>query len=304
MIKVRVFAPAKINLALHLTGQREDGYHLLDTLVAFADIGDWVTVSDHGPRTLSVTGPEGVPQLASDSNIMWHAASRFWAPDRVLSMALEKHLPLASGIGGGSADAAATFRGLLALRAAVEGRDTGRVVTQKDARDLLEIGADVPMCAASLPARVRGIGEDVQHIPAFPTLAIVLANPRVQVSTPAVFQAIKVKNNPGLDPFPDGFRDAETLIAWLHGQRNDLQASAVADCGEIAVVLDALQADRTCRLARMSGSGATCFGLYDSVGAARAAAETLRSSRPDWWVQAGILNGGDLDTPQVIRATT
>ena len=304
-ISVEVFAPAKINLALHLTGQRADGYHLLDTLVAFADIGDRITLhSKWLPKSFEVTGPEALPELESNHNIMWHAAMKFWKPDTALSMQLEKHLPMASGIGGGSADAAATYRGLLLLRAAMEGKDTPRDPTQEDALAMLEIGADVPMCVLSDPARVRGIGEQIETIPDLHPYPIVLVNPRVQVSTPAVFKQLTVKNNPGLDPWPDSFEDRDATLDWLAAQRNDLQNVAVQDCSVIADVLDALGQTGTCRLARMSGSGATCFGLFDRVHKAQAAAEAIRLAYPEWWVQSGRLNGGRRAVPQLIRSTT
>lgn len=303
-VSVRVFAPAKINLALHVTGQRHDGYHLLDTLVAFANIGDVVTVSNAGPRVLTVSGPEAVAELSRDHNIMWHAAQKFWAPDRYVSLALEKHLPMASGIGGGSADAAATFRGLLLLRAVLEGRETPRDPTPQDARDLLEIGADVPMCVVSDPARVRGIGEQITPIADMHPYPVVLVNPRVQVSTPSVFAQLAIKDNPGLDPWPSSFEDRDAVLNWLSTQRNDLQTVAVADCPEIGHALDTLAAQDSCRLARMSGSGATCFGLFTRMFQAEAAAETIRAAHPEWWVHSGRLNGGCRAAPQLIRSTT
>ena len=305
MTTVKVFAPAKINLTLHVTGQRADGYHLLDTLVAFADIGDWITLhARHLPKRFEVTGPEAVPELDSDSNIMWQAAMRFWKPDIALSMQLEKHLPMASGIGGGSADAAATYRGLLLLRAAVEGRDEPRDPTPQDAGSLLEIGADVPVCVPSDPARVRGIGEQIAPVGNLHPYPIVLVNPRARVSTPEVFSKLTVKDNPGLDPWPDSFGDRDAVLDWLGTQRNDLQDIAVQDCPGIARVLGALEQHDTCRLARMSGSGATCFGLFDRVHMAEAAAEAIRAAHPEWWVRTGRLNGGRRAAPQLMRSTT
>jgi 4-diphosphocytidyl-2-C-methyl-D-erythritol kinase len=304
MTKVKVFAPAKINLTLHVTGQRADGYHELDTVVAFADIGDWVTLYGSGPVGLDVTGPEAVPELAGNDNIMWRTASRFWKPDMPLSMKLEKHLPMASGIGGGSADAAATYRGLLSLRAALEGRDAPRDPTPQDARDLLSIGADVPMCVVSDPARVQGIGEQISPIADLHPYPIVLVNPRVQVSTPAVFSNLAVKHNPGLDPLPETFEDRDAALSWLRAQRNDLQRPAIDDCPVIAEVLNALEQSGTCSLARMSGSGATCFGLFERMHTANTAADAIRAAYPEWWVQVGRLNGGRHAAPQLIRSTT
>lgn len=304
MTKVKVFAPAKINLTLHITGQLDNGYHLLDSLVAFADIGDRITLSTSGPTALDVTGPEATPELSSNNNIMWLAAMRFWKPDTGLSMQLEKHLPMASGIGGGSADAAATYRGLLLLRAASEGREAPRDPTPQDARDLLDIGADVPMCVLSDTARIRGIGEQIEPVSDLHPYPVVLVNPRVQVSTPAVFSKLTARNNPGLDPWPDSFDDRDAVLDWLSAQRNDLQEPAIQHCPAISDVLDALEQTGTCRLARMSGSGATCFGLFDRVHKAEAAAEAIRAAHPGWWVQSGRLNGGRRAAPQLIRSTT
>lgn len=303
-MRVDVFAPAKINLALHITGQRGDGYHLLDTLVAFADIGDTVTLRGHGPLGLEVSGPEAAPELSGNSNIMWATAAKFWTPDRPLSMHLEKCLPVASGIGGGSADAAATYRGLLVLRAALEGQEMPRDVTPDDLLALMQIGADVPMCVLSDPARVRGIGEKVEPVANFPALPVVLVNPRVQVSTPAVFSALARKDNAGMDTLPDGFSDREALLEWLGAQRNDLQAPAIADCPVVSDCLRVLGQTAQCRLARMSGSGATCFGLFDDDADARAAAQAIEQAHPEWWVRAGRLNGGAQAAPQLIRSTT
>lgn len=303
--RVEVFAPAKINLTLHITGQLPNGYHLLDSLVAFADIGDVITLrATHLPKRFAVTGPEAVPELESDHNIMWHAAMKFWTPDLALSMQLEKHLPMASGIGGGSADAAATYRGLLRLRAAVEGADVPRDPTPQDASDLLEIGADVPMCVMSDAARIRGIGEQIETVTDLHPYPVVLVNPRVQVSTPAVFAQLASKDNAGLDPFPVSFEDRDAALDWMAAQRNDLQDAAIRHCPAIAQVLDALGQSTSCRLARMSGSGATCFGLFERMHSASEAAEAISAAHPDWWVRAGRLNGGKRAAPQLIRSTT
>lgn len=305
MTRVEVFAPAKINLCLHVTGQRDDGYHLLDTVVAFADIGDVLTLHAHDlPKRFDVCGPEGTPALENQSNIMWHTAKAFWPASTALSMRLEKHLPVASGIGGGSADAAATYRGLLRLRAAIEGQDRPRDPTPLDVQVLMGIGADVPMCVPCDPARVRGIGEQIEPIRDLHPYPVVLVNPRVEVSTPTVFRSLIKKDNPSLDPWPESFEDRDAALDWLGEQRNDLQPPAIEACPVIAKVLEALERSGTCRLARMSGSGATCFGLFDRVHMARAAADVIRAAYPDWWVHSGRLNGGRCAAPQLIRSTT
>ena len=304
MMKVEVFAPAKINLCLHVTGKRSDGYHLLDTLVAFADIGDTVRLSDTGPAGLDVLGPEAAPELSGKDNIMLQTAARFWPVDRPLSLQLDKQLPVASGIGGGSADAAATYRGLLWLQALAKGRDMPRDPTARDARALMAIGADVPMCVLSEAARVQGIGEQITPVEGLHPFPVVLVNPRVQVSTPRVFFRLDNKENPGLDPWPDGFEDRNAVLEWLVAQRNDLQTPAIGCCPEIGSVLVALAQEQNCRLARMSGSGATCFGLFERMHLAQSAAQNIRAAHPDWWVRVGRLNGNRHAAPQLIRSTT
>lgn len=289
MTQIEVFAPAKINLALHVTGQRADGYHLLDTLVAFADVGDGigVEVGTFEPQ-LSVSGPEATPALATDDNIMWLVARRFAPADLSVRMHLEKNLPLASGIGGGSADAAAVYRGLRALAGAA-GLDAPP--SAEDRARLLAIGADVPMCALGQPARIQGIGEVMTPLTTFPSLGVVLINPRQGVSTPAIFGKLAQKDNASLSDVPSGFADTAHLLDWLAHQRNDLEGPAREVCPAIDAVLAALAAASECRLARMSGSGATCFGLFETREAAFVAADLLRRVHPDWWVQGGGLYG-------------
>ncbi len=289
MTQIEVFAPAKINLALHVTGQRADGYHLLDTLVAFADVGDGVgvEVGTFEPQ-LSVSGPEATPALATDDNIMWQVARRFAPAHLGVRMHLEKNLPLASGIGGGSADAAAVYRGLRALAGAA-GLDAPP--SAEDRAHLLAIGADVPMCALRQPARIQGIGEVMTPLTTFPSLGIVLINPRQGVSTPAIFGKLAQKDNAPLSDVPSGFAGTAHLLDWLAHQRNDLEGPAREVCPAIDAVIVALAATSECRLARMSGSGATCFGLFETREAAFVAADLLRRVHPDWWVQGGSLYG-------------
>ncbi len=260
-------APAKINLALHVTGQRSDGYHLLDSLVAFADIADKVTVAAADRPSFAVTGPmaDGVPVDAS--NLVLRAAEWF-APGVPVAITLDKHLPAAAGIGGGSSDAAATLRALARL--------TGRAVPA----GVAVLGADVPVCMDPLAQRMEGVGEVLTRLAPLPPAHLVLVNPRVHTPTPAVFKALAQKHNSPLPPIP-AFADAQALIGWLRGTRNDLQAPAIAGAPVIAAVLAALEC---APLARMSGSGATCFALFDSAPPAAALAARLRRADPDWWV--------------------
>lgn len=278
---LRVFAPAKINLCLHVTGRRADGYHLLDSLVVFADVGDTLELQ-HGALDLTVRGPEAV-HLDGDNLIL--QAARYVGLDA--RMHLTKNLPVASGIGGGSADAAAALRGLASLH----GTDLP-ISTEA-------LGADVPMCVASSPLRATGVGEDLHPLPALPSLWMVLANPRVGVSTPAVFKARPNVDGSSIDA-PVEWATAADFATYLQAQRNDLEPTARALCPQIDDVLTALSSQDPL-LARMSGSGATCFGLFADANSATAAADALRRDHPDWWVADCAVLGPE---PQLIRATT
>lgn len=258
---MRVFAPAKVNLALHVTGRRADGYHLLDSLVVFAGVGDWLEVARADAMALRVTGPRaaGVPE--GPGNLVWRAAEWAGVP---ASIVLEKHLPSAGGIGGGSADAAAVLR---ALGGSGDGAEA--------------LGADVPVCLAGRPARMRGIGEVLEDVPGLPAMWIVLVNAGVEVPTGAVFQGVERLDGGSL-PEPD-WRGFDGFIAWLEGTRNDLEAAAKAVAPVISEVLDRLGAAEGCALARMSGSGGTCFGLFAREAQARAAAVGMPEG---WWAEA------------------
>ena len=262
MTEIKAFAPAKVNLSLHVTGQRADGYHLLDSLVMFADVGDRLSVR-LGTPSLTVTGPmaKGVP--ADHSNLALKAATLMGVD---ASIVLEKHLPAAAGIGGGSSDAAAVLRALHDL--------TGKEVPEAG----LPLGADVPVCLGARAAIMRGIGEVVEPVD-LPPLSAVLINPGVAVPTGVVFNGLARKDNPPMEALPVG----EDFSVWLQRQRNDLEAPACAVQPEIATVLDALRHAEGCQVARMSGSGATCFGLFPDREHALRAAENLQ--RPGWWVK-------------------
>ena len=266
-----VLAPAKINLTLHVTGQRADGYHLLDSLVVFADLGDRLVLRPAARPALTVTGPMATGVPVGADNLVLRAAA---AMGVTLEIGLEKHLPAAAGIGGGSSDAAAVLRGAVALVPGLElPADAG-----------LSLGADVPVCLLARAARMRGIGEDVMPVEGLPGLHGVLVNPGVAVSTGVIFRTLARKDNA---PMPDDlprWRDAADLAAWLAGQRNDMQDAAVAAVPVVGAVIAALAGTEGCLLARMSGSGATCFGLYADAAAADAAAVAL--TRPGWWVRA------------------
>lgn len=283
---VEVFAPAKINLTLHVTGQRPDGYHLLDSLVAFADVGDVLRLEPADVWRMTTTGPEaGAVPDGPDNLVLQAAASLNGAPK--VAFTLTKNLPVASGIGGGSADAAAAFRGLSAFIGVANPQ------FDPDADDigqcLLSLGADIPMCIKSATARIKGIGEHITPVAHIPTLHAVLINPRVGVATPTVFKAMRHRNNPPMPDIPPEFSHAKDCIDWLHAQRNDMQEAATALEPAIAAVQSALEAQKDCKLARMSGSGATCFGLFEHAGAAAQAARDLSRRYPQWWITAAQL---------------
>jgi len=268
---VKVFAPAKINLTLHVTGQREDGYHLLDSLVAFVDQGDQVTATPATVSELSVTGPfaQGVP--TDGSNLVMQAADLAGFP---MSLSLDKRLPPASGIGGGSADAAATLRAVARLGA--------KPVAAEDA---LSLGADVPVCLGAKPVRMSGIGERLTPV-SMPALHMVLVNPRVEVSTPEVFKSLESKTNAAMPEVLPDWPDSLSFIDWLSTQRNDLEAPAVKRVPEVAAALTALALAPGAQMVRMSGSGATCFALFENRYTADAAALQLADSNPWWWVKS------------------
>jgi 4-diphosphocytidyl-2-C-methyl-D-erythritol kinase len=281
-------APAKVNLALHVTGRRGDGYHLLDTIVVFPDIGDTVEARPAADLSMAVEGPAAgaLADLDAASNLVMRAAIglRALVPGRPgAALRLVKRLPVASGIGGGSADAAATIRLL--------GRLWGFDVTTADVAALaLALGADVPMCLASRPARARGIGEALDPLTGVPDLGVVLANPGVAVPTSAVFRALSTPDNPPIATPPPA--DADGFVRALAACRNDLEAPARLVAPAIGAACDALAGLAGCRLVRMSGSGATCFALFDDEATARVAAGRLAMERPQWWVSAGRLDGG------------
>lgn len=278
---VRAFAPAKINLYLHVVGRRADGYHLLDSLIAFADIGDTITATPADALMLSVDGPEAAG--LGDDNLVLRAARLLkerGGIDAGAALHLEKRLPAAGGIGGGSSDAAAALRALSHLW----GRplDDGALLALA-----LDLGADVPACVGGRPVWVGGIGEQLEPAAFLPAAGIVLANPRRPLPTADVFRrrAGPFSSPARFDPVPG---DAAGLAAALASRRNDLTETAVALLPEIGAVLDRLAELPGALLARMSGSGATCFALFADRAMALAG-RALAAAEPGWWTAAGAL---------------
>ena len=289
-------APAKINLTLRVLGRRADGYHELESLVAFAGVGDALTFAPGGALTLAVSGPTA--QAAGDNadNLVLKAARAL--AERIAGLtlggfALSKRLPVAAGLGGGSADAAAALR--LLARANGVALDDPRLMQAAQAT-----GSDVPVCLDPKPRLMRGVGDVLSAPPDLPRLFAVLVNPGVAVSTRDVFAGLNLASGPASggasSPAPlvlEGWGGEPTaFVAALAKERNDLEAPAIELEPAIANVLAVLQALPDCRLARMSGSGATCFGLFPTNAAAAAAARTLRVGYPQWWVRATVLGSG------------
>jgi 4-diphosphocytidyl-2-C-methyl-D-erythritol kinase len=285
---------AKVNLTLHVTGRRADGYHELDSLIVFAGVGDELALSPAERLVLEVEGPFAAALGGTDpqANLVLRAAAALQARFGVARGArcrLVKRLPVAAGLGGGSADAAAALRGLAALWGVTA--DDGALA------DLAAgLGADVPVCLAARPSLVSGIGEVVRPAPPLPPVWLVLANPGVALSTPAVFEARRGAFSAPAH-CPRGFASALELAHWLAACGNDLEEAARGLAPDIAAVLGELGATDGCLLARMSGSGATCFGLYEGETRARGAAEALAAVRPGWWVAAApVLTGAREDS--------
>ncbi len=271
-------ARAKLNLCLHVTGRRADGYHLLDSLVVFPALGDRLWAEPATGLSLSVCGPFADQLPADGDNLVLRAAALFGTG---AALRLEKNLPAAGGIGGGSADAAATLRLMARMLDA----------PLPEARRTLALGADVPVCVESRPARMAGIGEQITPLAPLPTLWCVLVNPGAACPTPAVFAALERRDGSPLPEIPARFADAEALLDYLFATRNDLEAPARRLVPAIGEALEALAASGAA-LARMSGSGATCFGLFEDEGAALSAAERLRAAAPGWWVAAAPIDQG------------
>ena len=281
-------APAKVNLSLMVLGRRADGYHALDSLVTFAAAGDRLTLTPGKLLSLRVRGATAEQAGPIEDNLVVKAANALAREIPGLQLGrftLDKRLPVAAGLGGGSSDAAAALR--LLARANRLPLDDARL--RRVAR---RTGADVPVCLDPRPRRMRGIGDVLSAPLAIQPLAAVLVNPGVAVPTKDVFAILGLKPGTGVRraararPLPRGWDD---LIEALAGERNDLEPPAITLQPVIATVLASLRKQPGCGLARMSGSGATCFGLFASARAAAAAARDLSERRPRWWVKATLL---------------
>jgi 4-diphosphocytidyl-2-C-methyl-D-erythritol kinase len=281
-------APAKVNLTLRVIGRRADGYHELESLVAFADINDRLSLVPGAELALAVSGPNAAQAGGSADNLVLKAARSLAAliPGLTLgAFELVKTLPVAAGIGGGSTDAAAALR--LLARANKLAADDPRLYAAAGST-----GADVPVCVAARPRLMHGIGEKLSQPLALPALPAVLVNPGAALATKDVFAGWTKASKPAVAFDLSGLSKAtryEELLRLLKPQPNDLEAAAIALAPVIAEVLAALRALAGCGLARMSGSGSTCFGLFSSAAEAAAADEILGGKHPHWWVRACAL---------------
>lgn len=282
-------ARAKLNLYLRVVGRRADGYHLLDSLVAFCDLADTITVEPAGGLTLTINGPlaGALAHEPPEANLVLRAARALAGRAGIAPRAairLTKRIPVAAGLGGGSADAAATLLALV---------DLWRVaMPEEELFDLAAtLGADVPMCLAGRTAQVSGVGERVAPAVALPAAAILLVNPGEPLPTPAVFAAHARTGaaHSVAAPLDAAPPDVAALGRSLVARGNDLTNAARAVVPAISEVLGELAGTRGCRVAQMSGSGATCFALYDDAGAARAAMAAIRRDHATWWTYAGAL---------------
>lgn len=294
--KYEAHAPAKINLALHVIGQRSDGYHDLDSLVVFARRGDVVRMVEANVDSFSVTGTFANHLSGSGSNLVCEAHTRFldaYGKSSLphLAIELEKNLPITAGIGGGSADAAAALR----LFAEIAGAPLDSRLLEVATR----LGADVPMCLETQPKRVQRIGDRLTDISGVPACHALLLNPLKPASTPEVFRRLQVREHAPLPEPLGNWGSLDGLVAWLSRTRNDLETTAIELVPEIKLIVAQMKAMAACRFARMSGSGATVFGLFETEQAAEDAARQLRSLRPNDWISVvEICPSGKSDTGQ------
>lgn len=276
-------APAKINLCLHVTGQRTDGYHLLESVVYFSGACDHLTFSAASQDNLSVSGPFGAllnSSVGDNLVVLARDVLRLAAGQThcaAVSIHLEKNLPLASGIGGGSADAAATLKALNVFwRLGFSNETLSKIA--------LNIGADIPMCVFAQPLIAKGIGDIIEPIADFPDLPMLLVNPNIEVSTQAIFSELIHKTNGSLPRLPSmALRNAKNFTTWLRTTRNDLQGPACIMFPPISQALIALE-DNGAMLARMSGSGATCYGIFKSQQDVHHAKIAIMAEHPTWWI--------------------
>ncbi len=276
---IRETAKAKINLDLRVCGRRDDGYHDLDSLVVFTDLGDELIFTQAASFSLVIEGPFAAGLGGEQNNLVQGAAlglAEAFGRSPDVAVTLIKHLPISAGIGGGSADAAATLRGLVRLWDLPMAHVDLLTVARK-------LGADVPVCLASKPAGMTGIGDGLKPLSLPEPLWILLANPGTPVSTPCVFEALTTMS--AARPAALDFEDAASFRQSLLDSINDLEAPAKGLVPLIDDVNRMIAQQAGCWLARMSGSGATCFGLFQDQASLAEASLSLKTARPDWWIE-------------------
>lgn len=287
MLTFSSFAPAKVNLTLHITGRSNNGYHTLDSLVVFVSVGDFISgqgLQDRDHISLITTGPIAKDLPEDNENLVLKAAHTLKTiclqnalNNKGVILRLHKSLPVMSGLGGGSANAAAVLRVLMQLW-----QLPPLPLLAND--PLVALGSDVPVCLSCLPQRLSGIGEKVSPIQGLPPFALTLVKPQAGFTSKRAFACVK---NPNLDPMPKklpNFNDACSFGAWLSAQRNDLETIVTEQLPDVGHVLRKLAQTQHCLLSRMSGSGTTCFGLYESYAQAETAALQIKQHYPDWWI--------------------
>lgn len=279
MATIKASAPAKVNLTLHVTGQRDDEYHLLDSLVVFAGVADQLSATIASDLRISVSGPFSMGVPTDHSNLMMRAAETLRSVRGVskgAALTLEKHLPHAAGIGSGSSDAAATLSMLAELWQVAPLPAT--------APEVAALGADVPACiGAPRPVRMTGIGDVLSPVAQLPDCALVLVRPPVSVPTAPVFKDIASKDGTPMTELPEAL-DYDGFLRWLTAQRNDLLPTAAAIAPEITEAIAKLKSLPAVSVAGMSGSGATCFAVVRDMATARHVARIVQVARMDWWV--------------------
>ena len=284
MQNISVFAPAKINLYLHITAKRDDNYHLIESLIVFANYGDKITVTPSEKFELQINGQFAPYIKPNNDNLVIKAAMLLAKASGIKptgNIKLTKNLPIASGIGGGSADAAAA---LLALRKLWD-----IPISNEDMSNLaIELGADVAICLHGTASIVTGIGEKINPAPILPKFWLVLVNPNLLVSTAEVFAAYKDKFSTP-QPMNTQPKDLEELISLLSNRGNDLTGASISIAPVIKEVIEVLEATPNTVLSRLSGSGATCFAIFRTKSDAEAAARKLARKYPKWWVRATSL---------------
>lgn len=276
-------APAKVNLFLHVTGKRDDGYHLLESLIGFADFGDIITIMPSDEFSLKILG--GDFSLDTEDNLITKAVnlvSGKLQKDLSLSITLEKNIPIGAGLGGGSADAAAAVRGILEY-AQVS-------LPQKEIDEiLLSLGADTPICYARKPAYIKGIGEVIEPIAPLPQIPAMLIYPNEFCSTVEIFKSYDGDFSQTAD-HPKSFSDLKSLYDFLNKQKNDLTDAAIKKIPAIGDILQTIGKQDGCVISRLTGSGSTCFGLFETTEQSTKAAEKIQKAKPHWWVRPVIIS--------------